>query len=107
MTRRDGLSEDALLDYAHGKAKPEQAAEIEAAAADDPALRAELALMAGLKGALATSGDAPDSRAFGWKRLEAEIGKTDRKTRAPTRAPTWRIAAAFLGAVVLALSVVR
>ncbi|MFD3191870.1 hypothetical protein ACFMPD_16615 [Sedimentitalea sp. HM32M-2] len=99
MDRPDGLSEDELLAHVRGASTPEQAARIEAMAARDRALRAELALMATLKGALAQATEGPDARAFGWKRLEAEIGRTARP--AASRAPIWRIAAAVLGVVVL------
>lgn len=101
MDRPDGLSEDELLAHARGTSTSEQAARIEAAAAEDPALRAELALMGGLRDALAASTDAPDARAFGWQRLEAEIGWTARPAAAP-RGRIWRMAAVFLGAMVLA-----
>ncbi|KIT15066.1 hypothetical protein [Jannaschia aquimarina] len=101
MDRPDGLNEDDLLAYARGDATPDEAARIEAAAARDPALKAELALMAGLKGALAASTDRPDARAFGWKRLEAEIGRAPAETQAAPRGRIWQLAAVFLGAIVL------
>ncbi|MEM7488051.1 MAG: hypothetical protein AAF390_02895 [Pseudomonadota bacterium] len=100
MDRPDGLSEDELLAHLRGETTPEHAARIDAAAAEDPALRAELALMGGLKGALVTSTDGPDAREFGWRRLEAEIGKTQR-ARPPAQTNLWRAAAVFLGALVL------
>ncbi len=100
MDRPDGLTEDALLAHLRGESTPEDAAKIEAAAAEDPDLRAELALMGGLKGALAAATDGPDMREFGWRRLEADIGKTTR-TAPPQRTHIWRIAAVFLGALVL------
>lgn len=99
MDRPDGLSEEMLLAHLRGEAGPEDAARIEAAAADDPALRAELALMGGLKGALATASDGPDTREFGWRRLEKELSRSSRP--APRRTQLWRIAAVFLGALVL------
>lgn len=99
MDRPDGLSEEALLAHLRGEASPEDSARIEAATAQDADLRAELALMGGLKGALGAATDGPDTREFGWRRLEAEIGKTT-QTR-PRQPQFWRIAAVFLGALVL------
>ncbi|MCK0167642.1 hypothetical protein MWU52_08800 [Jannaschia sp. S6380] len=100
MARPDGLTEDDLLAHLRGENTPEAAARIEAAAAADPDLRAELALMAELKPALADATDAPDMRPFGWRRLEAEIANAPRV--APVdRTPLWRGAAVFLGALVL------
>jgi anti-sigma factor RsiW len=106
-SRPDGLDEDALSAHLRGDATPEETARIEAAAADDPALRAELALMGGLKGALGAATDGPDAREFGWKRLQAEIAAENSKgpVAAPPppagKTPLWRIAALFLGALVL------
>lgn len=99
MDRPDGLSEDALLDHLRGEGTPEEAARIEAAARTDPALRAELALMGGLRGALTASTDGPDTREFGWRRLEAEIART--AAPAGGRTGLWRAAAVVLGALVL------
>lgn len=102
-TRPDGLDEEALFAYVSDKATPDETARIEAAAADSPALRAELAVMGELKGALATASDGPDTREFGWRRLEAEIAKGG-ATAPPPRAARnhlWRIAALLLGAIVL------
>ncbi|APX10709.1 anti-sigma factor family protein [Tateyamaria omphalii] len=96
MDRPDGLSEDTLLAHLRGETDPETAARIEAQAEADPALRAELALMAGLRGALAQGEGAAQG---GWDRLAAEIDRT-KPANLPHR-PVWRIAALFLGAVVL------
>lgn len=104
MDRPDQWSEDVLLAYAQGRATPEQSARIKAAADSDPHLAAELAVMAGLRSALRDTTDAPDARAFGWKRLEREIGQSAPAPQAPTvtRGSAWRVAAVLLGAVVLA-----
>ncbi|WP_299029240.1 hypothetical protein [uncultured Sulfitobacter sp.] len=96
MDRPDGLNEDTLLAHMRGETDPETAARIDAQAAADPALRAELALMAGLRDALAQGDGAAHG---GWARLAAEIDQT--KPANQTHAPVWRIAAMFLGAVVL------
>ncbi|QBF32634.1 hypothetical protein [Thalassococcus sp. S3] len=98
MDRSDGLTEEELLAHIRGQSTPEQAARIEAAADADPALRAELSVMAGLKDALGASTDGPDTRIFGWKRLEAEIKST--QTAAP-RTRGWQMIAAALGTVAL------
>lgn len=102
-TRPDGLDEDALSAHLRGDATPEETTLIEAAAANDPALRAELAMMGGLKGALRAATDRPDTRDFGWRRLEAEIAKGSATATPPPagQARLWRIAALFLGALVL------
>ncbi|CTQ48576.1 hypothetical protein [Jannaschia donghaensis] len=102
-TRTDGLDEDALRAHLRGDATPEETTRIESAAAGDPALRAELALMGGLKDALASATDGPDAREFGWRRLEAEILKNSATVPAAParRAHLWRVAALFLGALVL------
>ncbi|MDB2407188.1 hypothetical protein N9W17_01475 [Jannaschia sp.] len=97
MDRPNGLTEEALLAHLRGQNSPEEAAAIEAAAAEDPSLRAELALMGELKGALGAASEGPDTREFGWRKLEAQITKTAQ----PARTHLWRIAAVFLGALVL------
>lgn len=101
--RPDELDEDSLSAYLRGDATPDEAARIEAMAPDDPAFRAELALMGGLKGALAAATDGPDAREFGWRRLQAEIAKDPARAPPSTARRTflWRIAALFLGALVL------
>jgi anti-sigma factor RsiW len=104
-TRTDGFDEDDLLAHLRGTAAPETSARIDAAAEADPAFRAELAVARGLKDALASATEGPDQRPFGWKRLEAEIGAQERTAVAPPqRTALWRIAALFLGAVVLGQS---
>ncbi|WP_147114546.1 hypothetical protein [Tateyamaria sp. syn59] len=96
MDRTDGLNEDLLLAHLRGETDPETAARIEAEAEADPALRAELALMQGLPCALSQGDGAAEG---GWDRLASEIERT-RPANLPHR-PMWRIAALFLGAVVL------
>ncbi|MBY5933557.1 hypothetical protein KUV51_11150 [Tateyamaria omphalii] len=96
MSRPDGLSEDELLAHVRGETDSETAARIEAQADADPALRAELEMMAGLRCALALGDGAAEG---GWDRLAAEIERT-KPANQPNR-PVWRIAAMFLGAVVL------
>jgi anti-sigma factor RsiW len=100
MDRSDGLTEDDLLAHLRGQSAPDVAARIERSAAADAGLRAELALMTELKGALADATDGPDTRPFGWRRLEAEIARTPVARPAEPVRP-WRIAAVFLGALVL------
>lgn len=102
-TRPDGLDEDALSAYLRNEATAEDTARIEAAAKNDPALRAELALMGNLKGTLAAASDGADTREFGWRRLEAEIAKETAMAPPPraTQSHLWRVAALFLGALVL------
>lgn len=101
-TRPDGLDEDALLAYLRGEASPGDATRITSATEEDPAFRAELALMGQLKGALAAASDGADTREFGWRRLEAEIAKDATVQPGPTRRSyLWRVAALVLGGVAL------
>ena len=97
------FSEDDLLDYVRGVASPELAGRIEALTARDPAFKAEIALMRGLRPAL-QAGDAGPPTEFGWRRLEAAIrrdGAQGRRAPSPRQAVIWRAAAAFLGIAVL------
>ncbi|WP_299297987.1 hypothetical protein [uncultured Tateyamaria sp.] len=96
MTRPDGQDEDQLLAYLRGQTDEDSMKRIDAQADTDPVFRAELALMRGLKCALAEEdGAAPD----GWDRLSAEIERT--RPANSTERPLWRIAALFLGAAIL------
>ncbi|MEO1494568.1 MAG: hypothetical protein AAFV19_20665 [Pseudomonadota bacterium] len=108
MTRdHTPITDDDLLSFAQGKAGPDVSAAIEEAQRDDPVLAAEIAMMQGLKPALAElSGGANPPGEFGWRRLEGEI---DREIRAPV-APQersggniimWKAAAVFFGLAVL------
>lgn len=101
MTDRPGsFSEDALLDYVRGSASAALSVQIEDAMADDPALRAEIALMRGLKPALSTDDGVNAPGEFGWRKLEAEIRReTSVEQPAPVRgrASYWRMAAAVFG----------
>lgn len=92
MDGRDAFTEDDLLDHVRGRGSEEMAQRITALEAEDDAFRAEMAVMRGLKGALADQDAGPG--AFGWKRLEAAIAA---ETAAPARdTPNWwRIAAVF------------
>ena len=104
MSGNERFEEEALLAYAQGAAGAELRARIEAAMAEDEALRAEVALMRGLKPALAgaDAGNAPGE--FGWKRLEAEIRRETAAAAPPARfggAALWRVAAMLLLCVAL------
>ena len=96
MNRPDGLTEDELLAHMRGQTDADTAGRIEAQADADPNLRAELALMGELRGALSQGTSAAPG---GWDRLAAEIERT--VPAAQPHRPVWRIAALFLGAVVL------
>lgn len=103
---RPPFTQDELLDFVQGKAEPDLAARIEQARGTDTALAAELALMEGLKPALAL-GDANPPGELGWRRLEAEIARTEAAPR-PAAANTsggrlvmWKAAAVFLGIAAL------
>ncbi|SDZ96189.1 hypothetical protein [Rubrimonas cliftonensis] len=102
------FSEDDLLAYVRGAARPDLSDRIEAAMAAEPALKAEIALMRGLGPALRGEDAGPDATAFGWRRLEAAIrrepsGRAD--AAAPRRMAMWRAAAALLAVVGLGQAV--
>ena len=100
----DPFSEDELLDYVRGVAPPALSGRIEAMMAHDRALEAEIALMRGLKPALDGVDSSQPPGAFGWKRLEAAIGRDAAQRRpapSPRHGPALRIAAAVLGVAVL------
>lgn len=91
-------SDDTLLDYVAGRATPEVAAHVEAAARDNPDLAADIALMRGAKSALDGSRGENPPGALGWARLEREL---DRAPVAVTpRWPVWQVAAASAVAAV-------
>jgi len=93
------FSEDDLLDYVRGAAPPALSERIEAAMARDPAFKAEIALMRGLKPALQGAETGPSSAEFGWRRLEAEIrrdGAQPRSTPLLRQVAILRIAAVLL-----------
>lgn len=101
------FSEDDLLAYVQGRAEADLTQRIEGAAGDDPGLAAELALMIGLKPALAPENGMNSPGEFGWRRLEAAIdsdlaGAATSPPRATPQTPIfWRVAAALLAVVVL------
>jgi anti-sigma factor RsiW len=92
------FSEDDLLDYVRGAASPALAERIEATMARDPAFKAEIALMRGLKPALEGADTGPSSAEFGWRRLEAEIRRDGAQ---PRGAPLLRQVAILRVAAVL------
>ncbi|MEM7642853.1 MAG: hypothetical protein AAF366_10020 [Pseudomonadota bacterium] len=92
------FSEDELLAFAQGRADSGLAVRIETARADDPGLAAELALMAGLKPALAGAAGAVNPPGeMGWRRLEAAIGQQAAPARAAGSVALWRAAAVVFG----------
>ncbi len=103
MNRPDELDEEDLLAFARGEASADVSARIKEVAATDTTFRAELTLASGLKNTLAAATDGPDTREFGWRRLEAEIAKSPDNTPIQGDRPQfWRFAAMFLGALVIA-----
>ncbi|WP_172332736.1 hypothetical protein [Mangrovicoccus sp. HB161399] len=99
------FSEDELMSFIRGTAPADLAARIAASRDRDPALAAELALMAGLGPALADEPGAGTPDGTGWARLEEAIRLEPRAANVPA-APrrqlmAWRAAAAvFLLAAV-------
>lgn len=102
MTNDDRLfSEDDLLAFVQGRATPDLSARIEAARDQSPDLGAELALMQGLKPALAgAAGSVNPPGELGWRRLEAAIGQETAPVRSTGSAGSvalWRAAAVVFG----------
>ena len=97
------FSEDDLLDHVRGMASPKVSNRIDAMAARDPALRAELALMRGLGPALKADDAGRPPGEFGWRRLEKAIRRGDAQHLAarPRQVVIWRAAAAILMVAVL------
>lgn len=91
------FSDEELLDYARGDASDALAARIEAAAAQDQMLQAEIAVLQSFKPALAIDDMQPPGE-LGWKRLEASINAEATPARSTS---LWRIAATVLGLAVL------
>lgn len=93
------FSEDDLLEYVRGTASSVLSERIEAEIARDPAFKAEIALMRGLKPALESADTGPSSAEFGWRRLEAEIrreGAQPRNTPLLRQVGFLRVAAVLL-----------
>lgn len=88
--------EDDLLDYVTGRMPADRAAALDAAAAQDPALAAEIAVMRGSRAALATDPVAPPG-ALGWARLDRAIAA---ETPVARRRPVWLVASGTAAAAV-------
>lgn len=101
MVARPGkFSEEQLLDYVRGRASAELSAQIEAEVAKEPALRAEIALMRGLKPSLQDAVPLNPPGELGWRRLEADIrreGKLPAPANKSRRSSVWRVAAVVFG----------
>jgi anti-sigma-K factor RskA len=99
------FTEDALLDFVRGSGSADLSRGIEAAMADDPSLRAEVALMRGLGPALKAETGYEAPVAFGWRRLQADIARETTASPAPRRDTRrvvfWRAAAAVLAVAAL------
>ncbi|MCB1494063.1 MAG: hypothetical protein KDJ77_20035 [Rhodobiaceae bacterium] len=98
------FSEDELLAHVRGAAPSDLSDRIDAQAARDPDLRAEIAVMRGLKPALVGDDAGNPPGEFGWRRLEAEIRKDQAASRSAVPQPRvalWRAAAVIFGLAVL------
>lgn len=102
------FSEDELIDFVRGSATPELSERIGDAMALNPALQAEIALMRGLKPALARSEGINPPGEFGWRKLEAEIKREKvpgQPNAAVSRPSNWKAAAAIFGIAALGQAV--
>lgn len=100
-------SDEDLLEYLSGRMPASRAAEIDAQAADDPDLAAEIALMRGIRGAMRTEGTVAAPGELGWKRLERALNEVSKEVPAPARqTPAWRVAAIAALAAVAAWQIV-
>ena len=108
--------DEILLDYLSDRLTADRKAEVEAAAAADPDLAAEIALMRGVREAMqAEVADAPPGE-LGWKRLERAIDRETAGAHTPEHAPAttapanvgqiWRVAAMAAVAAVVTWQVV-
>lgn len=104
MEKTGPFSADDLLAHIRGEAAPELSQRIEAAEAEDSALRAELAVLSGMRQAVKTEETGNPPGAFAWRKLEAEIrrdtGAQD-QFRSKGMTTWWKAAAVFLGLAVL------
>lgn len=107
MTDPDrSFSEDELLQFIHGHAPDDLAARIEQAQGRDRELAAEIALMQGLKPALAASAERSNPPGeLEWRRLEADIRRESRPASAPPQRSggivMWKAAAVFFALLAL------
>lgn len=104
MEETGPFSEDEMLAHMRGEAAPELSQRIEAAAANDPALRAEIATMQGIKQALSDEDTGNPPGEFAWRKLETAIREettSAQQSRSKETATWWRAAAVFLGLAVL------
>lgn len=99
-------SDDELLNYLAGRSSDTEARRIADAAAGNPDLRAEIALMQAARGVLETETEETSPGDFGWARLsraiDAEAGTVSAGLPSRGRSPVWLVAAsAAIAAVAL------
>lgn len=102
----DPVSDEVILAYVDGNLTKEEATALEARAAGEAALAAQIALMRGLRGARERRGPAENDLEDGWSKLSQAI----HRERVPSpswlqhiRGPKWRGAAIALAASVATL----
>lgn len=97
------FTEDDLLAYMRGSASNELSQRIVAAQTTDPVLRAEIATMMGIRGALKAEDTGNPPGDFAWRKLETAIQKETAAAQRPEqpRANWWQVAAVLLGLAVL------
>lgn len=102
------FTEDDLLSYIHGAAPKAVASRIEKRMDQDGNFKAEIAVMRGMKSALASDEGQNHSGEFGWHRLQVALEREENKDRRPgiaQRVGGWRAVAAVLGIMVLGQAV--
>jgi len=95
VTNPDMFTEDELHAYLRDAAPEDLRARIDIALVEQPSLRAEIALMRGLKTTLVSEDVTPLPQELGWQRLKTDISR--QQASLPARAPIWRLVAACLG----------
>ncbi|MBB96035.1 MAG: hypothetical protein CML68_15770 [Rhodobacteraceae bacterium] len=79
--------DDQLLDYVSGRLSADAETAIETAAAQDPALAADIALMQGMRRSLAEDDSDMPPGELGWRRLERAMDAADKTSADPVSAP--------------------
>lgn len=95
------FTEDDLRAFVGGTALPALAADITAQMADDPGLRAEVAVLQGVAAMLAQDAANAQPDELGWRRLEARIKAEQQAAAPPRQSNFWRAAAVACGLIIV------
>ncbi|MBO6506598.1 MAG: hypothetical protein JJ850_01580 [Kordiimonadaceae bacterium] len=96
MPQDEGLT-IRLADYVRGTLTDEERAQVEADAAADPMVAAELATLKGVASALKSDTPPIAGKEFGWARLSRAIDAEAASSAASSNIVKWQIAAAIFG----------